>query len=107
MTVATLNMVRFDRRLRASLQTQLYRQVRELIISGQLRAGFRIPSSRDLVGMLGVSRNTIVYALDHLVAEGYLISRVGSGMYVADLPTRTTNPSAIKASTSIAQSTRL
>ena len=87
MAAATLNMVRIDRRQRVALQAQLYRQIRDLIISGQLKAGIRLPSTRDLVWQLGVSRNTIVYALDQLVSEGYLNSRVGSGIYVAHLPT--------------------
>src|SRR5207253_7754953 len=56
-----------------------------MIISGQLPAGIRLPSTRDLVTHLGVSRNTIVYAFDQLVAEGYLESHIGSGMYVAHL----------------------
>ena len=85
MSVATLNMVNLDRRRSESLQSQLYRQIRELIFSGQLKAGNRLPSTRDLEGQLGVSRNTIVYALDRLVAEGYLTSRIGSGIYVSDL----------------------
>jgi hypothetical protein len=38
MVVATLNMIRIDRRLRESLQMQLYRQIRLSIISGALRA---------------------------------------------------------------------
>jgi len=80
-------MVRLDRRQRVSLQAQMNRQIRELIVSGQLKAGVRLPSTRDLVLQLGVSRNTIVYALDQLIAEGYLHSRVGSGIYVADLLT--------------------
>ena len=88
MPVATLNMVRVDRRQKAALQSQLCRQIRELIISGQLKAGVRLPSTRDLVGQLGVSRNTIVYAFDQLVAEGYLRTRTGSGIYVEDLPGR-------------------
>lgn len=85
MPIATLNMVRLDRRQRDSLQSQLYRQIRQLIMSGQLAAGVRLPSTRDLVNHLGASRNTIVYTFDQLVAEGYLYSRVGSGIYVADL----------------------
>src|SRR5260221_6664146 len=85
MPIATLNMVRLDRRQRDPLQSQLYRQIRELIMSGQLPAGQRLPSTRDLVTQLGASRNTIVYALDQLVAEGYLDSRIGSGIYIADL----------------------
>ena len=87
MTIATLNMVRLDRRQRAPLQSQLYWQIRELVISGQLISGIRLPSTRDLVRQLGVSRNTIVNALDRLVSEGYLNSRVGSGVYVSDLKT--------------------
>ena len=85
MPVATLNMVRLDRRQRDSLQSQIYRQIRELIISGQLPAGVRLPSTRDLVIQLAASRNTIVYAFDQLVSEGYLESRIGSGIYIADL----------------------
>ena len=88
MPMATLNMVRVDRRQKAPLQSQLYRQIRELIMSGQLKAGIRLPSTRDLVSQLGISRNTIVYTLDQLVAEGYLRSRAGSGIYVEDLPGR-------------------
>jgi GntR family transcriptional regulator/MocR family aminotransferase len=72
-------MVRLDRRLRDSLQSQLNRQIRQLIMAGQLAAGVRLPSTRDLVTQLGASRNTIVYAFDQLVAEGFLESRVGSG----------------------------
>jgi GntR family transcriptional regulator/MocR family aminotransferase len=81
-------MVRLDRRQKAPLQSQLCKQIRQLIIRGQLEAGLRLPSTRDLVGQLSVSRNTIVYALDQLVAEGYLRSRTGSGIYVEDLPGR-------------------
>src|SRR5437879_9506365 len=76
MAVATLNMIRIDRRLRESLQMQLYQQIRLRIISGALSAGARLPSTRDLTGQLGVSRNTIVYAFDRLVAEGYLVCRL-------------------------------
>jgi|SoiMethySBSTD1v2_1073268.scaffolds.fasta_scaffold57755_2 GntR family transcriptional regulator / MocR family aminotransferase len=86
MPVVTLNMIRIDRRRRESLQLQLYGQIRRAIMSGELSAGARLPSTRDLVEQLDLSRNTIVYAFERLVAEGYLEGRVGSGMYVADLP---------------------
>lgn len=86
MVVATLNMIRIDRRLRESLQLQLYHQIRQAIISGSLTAGVRLPSTRDLVGQLGLARNTIVNAFDRLVSEGYLEGRRGSGIYVAELP---------------------
>ena len=86
MTVVTLNMIRIDRRRREPLQLQLYEQIRQAIISKELTAGVRLPSTRDLVEQLSLSRNTIVNAFDRLVAEGYLDSRVGSGIYVAHLP---------------------
>ena len=85
MVVATLNMIRIDRRLRQSLQIQIYQQIRLSIISRALRAGVRLPSTRDLTSQLAVSRNTIVYAFDRLIAEGYLEGRRGSGIYVAEL----------------------
>ena len=47
--------------------------------------GARVPSVRALSDKLGVSRFTIVHAYDKLVASGILISRAGSGFYVAQI----------------------
>ena len=64
---------------------QLYGQVRDLILTGRLRAGSRLPSTRALAGEIGVSRTTTIAAYEQLTAEGYLESRVGAGAYVAEL----------------------
>ncbi|WP_333473736.1 MocR-like pyridoxine biosynthesis transcription factor PdxR [Xanthobacter dioxanivorans] len=53
------------------------------ILSGELPAGTRIPSSRRLSKDLAVSRNAVLLAYDQLLAEGYLDSAVGSGTFVA------------------------
>ena len=45
--------------------------------------GARVPSVRQLAERLSVSRFTIVHAYDKLVAAGVLVSRAGSGFYVA------------------------
>src|SRR5438270_13575426 len=90
MAVATLNMIRIDRRLRESLQMQLYQQIRLRIISGALSAGARLPSTRDLTGQLRVSRNTIVYAFDRLVAKGYREGRRRSSIRIAERQLTTT-----------------
>ena len=45
--------------------------------------GARVPSVRQLAERLDVSRFTIVHAYDKLVAAGVLVSRAGSGFYVA------------------------
>ncbi|SDX77217.1 GntR family transcriptional regulator / MocR family aminotransferase [Amycolatopsis xylanica] len=59
--------------------------LREAVRSGVLAAGTRLPSSRDLAGQLGLSRGTITALYEQLVAEGYLLSKHGSGTTVATL----------------------
>ncbi len=57
------------------------------MLNGRLQPGDRLPASRELATTLGVSRNTVVFAFQQLLAEGYFVSRVGSGTFVAeDLP---------------------
>ena len=71
------------------LHRQTYRALRGAILSGRLRSGLRLPSSRNLAKELGLSRNTVLQAFEQLVAEGYSITRPGSGTFVADsLPRR-------------------
>lgn len=63
---------------------QLYRLLRQAILDRVLPADTRLPSSRDLATELGISRNTVLYAFEQLLAEGYVEARPGSGTYVAD-----------------------
>lgn len=63
---------------------QLYSIMRAAILDARLPAGARLPASRDLARDLGISRNTVLYAYEQLRAEGYVLSRTGSGTYVAD-----------------------
>jgi GntR family transcriptional regulator / MocR family aminotransferase len=58
-------------------------ELRASVRSGTLRAGARLPASRTLAGDLGVSRGVVVRAYELLAAEGYLLSRQGSGTTVA------------------------
>jgi len=48
-----------------------------------LRHGERLPSTRQLADQLGVSRGLVVSAYEQLLAEGYVVSTVGSGTRVA------------------------
>jgi GntR family transcriptional regulator/MocR family aminotransferase len=54
------------------LHRQLYGQLREAVLSGQLRPGTRLPATRTLAAELGCARNTVVSAFEQLFAEGYL-----------------------------------
>ena len=59
--------------------------LREAIRSGRLRGGTRLPSTRALSAQLGVARSTVVGVYEQLVAEGFLVSRHGSGTTVSDV----------------------
>src|SRR3569833_3207601 len=67
---------------------QLYLGLRTAILAGQLHAGERLPSSRDMAEQLRVSRTVVVLAYDQLLAEGYVEGRRGSGTFVSDVGTR-------------------
>jgi GntR family transcriptional regulator/MocR family aminotransferase len=64
----------------------VYRALRAAIVDGRLPAGHRLPPTRALAADLGVSRGSVATAYERLGAEGYLVARVGSGTYVAQVP---------------------
>jgi GntR family transcriptional regulator / MocR family aminotransferase len=72
-----------DRASRTPLARQIYMQVRIAVLSGALRAGTRVPSSRAMASMLGVARASVVAAYEQLIAEGYVESRHGSGTFIS------------------------
>ena len=67
---------------RAGLEEAL----RDAIRVGRLAPRTALPSTRSLAQYLGFARGTVSAAYDQLVAEGYLITRRGSGTRVADVP---------------------
>jgi GntR family transcriptional regulator / MocR family aminotransferase len=72
-----------DRASTLSLQHQLRLRLIEAIHRGVLRPGRKLPSSRQLSEQIGVSRNTVTLAYDALLAEGHLLTRPRSGIFVA------------------------
>jgi len=61
--------------------------LRAAILGGRLAAGTRLPSSRALAEQLGLRRNAVVIAYEHLLSDGLAEARVGAGTYVtAHLP---------------------
>lgn len=60
------------------LTHQIIDQLREAIRAGRLQPGRSLPSTRALAADLGVSRSTVVTAIDELRAQGYLMSRQGA-----------------------------
>ncbi|HEV8313836.1 MAG TPA: PLP-dependent aminotransferase family protein [Burkholderiaceae bacterium] len=68
---------------RIPLRQQVYLQLRAAIEQGTFAPGARLPPSREHARVLGVARNTVLWAVERLQAEGYVVARVGDGSYVA------------------------
>lgn len=73
-----------DRSLDISLIRQVYHQIRERILNGELQSGDKLPATRELSSELGVSRNVILEAYDQLFSEGFLVTRQGAGTFIAE-----------------------
>jgi GntR family transcriptional regulator len=67
------------------LQSQISRQIRTRVLSGDLPAGEPLPSIRSLARDNHVSVITVQRAYEHLLLEGLILSRRGKGFFVADL----------------------
>ncbi len=68
---------------------QLFEAIRSKIVSGLWRNQAQLPSTRALAQELALSRNTVIFAYEQLLAEGYIESRRGAGYFVAvTLPER-------------------
>lgn len=67
------------------LQEQLLHQLRNGISTGELAAERKLPSTRALAERLRISRTTTQRVYDQLQAEGYLITRRGSGTFITPL----------------------
>jgi GntR family transcriptional regulator/MocR family aminotransferase len=74
------------------LSRQIYEQIRQATLDGRLPGGTRMPSTRELAKSLGIARNTVATAFDHLVAEGHLCARPGVGTFVSDDADRNQRP---------------
>lgn len=66
----------------------VYVQIMEFIIEavqrGELEAGEKIPTERQLAKLFEVNRSTVVHALDELTSLGWITRRQGSGTQVSE-----------------------
>jgi GntR family transcriptional repressor for pyruvate dehydrogenase complex len=73
--------IRAQRRPQQSTE-QVVAHVRNLITSGHVKPGDRLPAERDLAVQVGVSRPTVRAGLRALAAMGVVQSRHGSGTFI-------------------------
>jgi len=76
--------IQLNREDKLSLSRQIYRSVKETIVSGKIAAGTKLPSSRELSAELHVARNVVIEGYEQLLAEGYVYSKNGSGTYISE-----------------------
>ena len=67
------------------LQSQIYRQIRGMILSGDLQGGDILPSIRRLAREEKVSVITVQRGYEILEKERLILSRRGKGFFVSDL----------------------
>lgn len=70
------------------LYLQLKRWIEDAVARGAIKPGDALPSERDLAAKVEVSRVTVRKAVQHLVRDGLLIQRHGSGTFVAPQQSR-------------------
>jgi len=78
-----LLLIALRRRDPVPLAEQIAARVREMVQSGALTPGDRLPSSRGLAKDLRVARNTVTAAFQTLLAEGFVETRRGGSVRVA------------------------
>ncbi len=77
-------MIPIDRNSPIPLADQIEARLRELILAGQLPAGAKLSSIRQMASNLGVSPQTVVTAYDRLAACGHIDSRGTAGFFVRE-----------------------
>lgn len=77
-------MFQLDLTSRKSIYEQVVDNLKELIISGILQSGEKLPSVRELSRSLTVNPNTVQKAYRELERQGYVYTSPGLGTFAAD-----------------------
>jgi DNA-binding transcriptional MocR family regulator len=92
-------MVRIDLSVDKFTEEPLYRQlirlIRERIVNGSWQPGERLPASRDLAELLGISRISVVNAYGELREMGLISGQAGKGTFVSGSSGTMTDPGAL------------
>src|SRR5690349_3083050 len=70
-----------------SVTTQAIERLRQMVVSGKVKGGDRLPPEKALASELGLSRSSLREAVRALSVAGVLRVRQGAGTFVTDIPT--------------------
>ncbi len=85
-----------DRNSPIPVYKQIRDQIQEMILSGVLQPGFRLPPERKLAEQLRVNRSTVLNAYRDLRADAFVNSHTGQGTVVASPALEIAEKSSIK-----------
>ena len=77
-------MFQLDLKSRKSIYEQVIDTLKELIMTGRLAQGEKLPSVRELSKTITVNPNTVQKAYRELERQGYVYTTSGVGTFVAD-----------------------
>ncbi len=78
-------MFQLDLKSRESIYEQIINQIKELIVTGVLKEGEKLPSVRELSKILTVNPNTVQKSYRELERQGYVYTVAGLGCFAASL----------------------
>jgi len=87
--------ITIDRSSGEPIYRQLVHRIQEMIVSGALPEGFRLPPERRLASSLGVNRSTVLTAYRELKARGLVDAHVGRGTAVLRPPPKSSGAAAV------------
>ncbi|MFC0560297.1 MocR-like pyridoxine biosynthesis transcription factor PdxR [Halalkalibacter alkalisediminis] len=70
--------------MRKTKYNQIIKYITEKITRGEWSIGTKIPSQRELANLFKVNRSTVVTALEELIADGLLETKIGKGTLIAN-----------------------
>lgn len=73
-----------NRDLDISIQVQIIQYIKSKINNGEWTVGTKLPPQRELAALFEVNRSTVVSALEELIADGLLETKIGSGTTVCN-----------------------
>ena len=77
-------MIKLDPKSRKSIYEQVVDNLKELIMTGRLLTGDKLPSVRELAKEIAVNPNTVSKAYRELERQGYIYTTAGVGTFVSD-----------------------
>jgi GntR family transcriptional regulator len=79
--------IKIDFRSNVAIYTQIVEQLRQMIHTGEIKVGDKLPTVREMAADLRVNFNTVARAYRILDEAGLISTQLGRGTYIWEPPT--------------------